>query len=401
MLRVKTKFWLVEDENIEMKVSKYPFDKNKMPLMINVNKDVSFESNEAYESGNRSIIFYDDGRWFKAKGIGIPGGASRPIYKDEKIYTYELYDEIEMCHTSVLWGFMDKIAIECELLGAEKCNQLGMDIELSGYGEYKEGYYISFKDRKELFKYLGNTKESNRLKKMFRSSKKTPLHSFYSFIPSDLRVLELLYTFMFPHIEYMLDVENCKDYVRWLGSSCGHRLKQIHEANLLHGTWTEDRKKEFDLYDVYSNSYLGNHTVTEEETYLIDFDLAEHSQDKFLKDAEKWCLINMGNPLFYAGTYLGNEPLKMGLAKKNSFRENLSNIFICGVNEGYASEIYYIEKKLRRKMLEKIAKSKQILWKLFKLPNDLIGDIYYIDAILVKKSLKDIDIKKAVNAIPI
>ena len=120
-----------------------------------------------------------------------------------------------------------------------------------------------------------------------------------------------------------------------------------------------------------------------------------------MKDLEKWCLINMENPLFYAGSYLGNEALRMGLAKKNTFREELARQFVDGVNEGYDGEIHYIEKQLRRNMLEKLCKSKQFLWELFKLPKDLIGDIYYIDALMLKTTLKDIDINKAVNAIQI
>ena len=112
-------------------------------------------------------------------------------------------------------------------------------------------------------------------------------------------------------------------------------------------------------------------------------------------------LINMENPLLYAGSYLGNEALRMGLAKKNTFREKLVRQFVEGVNGGYDGEIHYIEKRLRRNMLEKLCKSKQFLWELFKLPKDLIGDIYYIDALMLKKTLKDIDIKKAVNAIQI
>lgn len=401
MLRVRTDFWLLEDENVEMKVSRYPFDNNKMPVMCQFSEGTSSESYEAYESGNRSIIYYDDGRWFKAKGIGIPRGISRPIYHDKKIYTYQLYGDLDMCHHSAIWGYMEKVDLNCELYGVKETNELGMDIETSGFGEYKKGYYISFKDRRELFNFLKSSKESDRLKKLFGSSILTQLFSFYSFIPSDLRVQELLFVFMFPQIEYMLDTTECKEYVRWLGSSCGYRLRQLHEVDLLHGTWIGDRKAEIGLADVHSNSYTGNHTITEEDTWLVDFDLAKTSKDDSLKDLEKWCLINMENPLFYAGSYLGNEALRMGLAKKNTFREELARQFVDGVNEGYDGEIHYIEKQLRRNMLEKLCKSKQFLWELFKLPKDLIGDIYYIDALMLKTTLKDIDIKKAVNAIQI
>jgi len=398
-LRVKTNFWLIEDENTKINVSRYPFEKNKMPVMCNFNEENKNNAFEAYESGNRSIIIFDDGQWFKAKGIGIPKGVSRPVYQNSRIYTYELYGDLEMCHHSALWGFMEKIDLESEVFGATRANELGVDIEPSGFCEHNEAYYISFKDRREMFNYLKSTKERERLQKLLSSPNKTKIYSFYSFIPSDLRVQELLYTFMFPQMEHMLEPEDCKEYVRWLGSSCGLRLKQLHEADLLHGTWIGDRKAEIGLSDVHSNSYTGNHTITEEDTWLVDFDLAQHSQDDSMKDLEKWCLVNMENPLLYAGSYLGNEALRMGLAKKNSFREELARQFEEGVNEGYSGEIHYAEMRLRREMLEKIARSKRVLWEIFKLPKDLIGDIYYIDALVAKKPMNNIDIKKAVNAL--
>lgn len=402
ILRVKTEFNLLEDNEVYLDVKRYPFNKNKMPIMCDYKTEVPFESREGYESGNRSIVLYDDGKWFKAKGIGIPRGISRPIYYENKIFTYKLYGDLEMCHHSALWGFMEKVDLESERFGARKASELDVTIETSGWGSYDKTYYNSYKDRRELFQYLRTTDEDKRLTNLLDSSNITQGFSFYSYIPSDLRVNEILYTFMFPQIKQILNPHECIDYIKWLGSSCGYNLKKLHDGNILHGTWIGDKKADMGLSDVHSNSYTGNHTLTEKETCLVDFDLAQSIPSDaraYMMDLEKWCLINMENPLHYAGSYLKNDALEMGLAKKNVFREELAKSFEEGVNEGYSGEIYYIENKIRKSMLEKIAKSKRFLWNLYGLPKDLIGDIYYIDALLLRKSMKDIEIKKAVNSL--
>jgi hypothetical protein len=204
---------------------------------------------------------------------------------------------------------------------------------------------------------------------------------------------------MFPQIKYILDPNECIDYIKWLGSSCGFNLKRLHENNLIHGTWIGDKKGNIGISDVHSNSYTGNHTVSQENTFLVDFDLTSSIQDDNILNLEKWCIINMENPLHYAGSYLKTDALKMGIAKKNVFREQLAKSFEEGVNIGYSGEDYYVEKDLRREMLENICKSKQFLWNMYGLPKDLIGDIYYIDALMLRKNMKEIDVKKSVNSL--
>jgi len=392
-LRAKTKFWLLDDQEAHIDERLYPFDHDKIPVMCRFGEQETSQPREAYESGNRSIVFHYNDAWFKAKGIGIPRGVSRPIYEKGRIYSYHLNEDLDMCHRSVLWGFMEKHDLDCELFGAEKSKELGISIDPIGFGVYEKILYITFKDRRQLFQYLKETNEGALASRFSRMSEKTSGYCFFARIPSDLRVQELLYTFMFPEVTGVLDEDNSRDYVRWLGSSCGYRLRQLHNQGVLHGTWIGDRRIQIGLSDVHSNSYCGNHIVEEENTGLVDFDLTEVSQDDSLRKLEKWCLIHMENPLLYAGSYLAEEAPGMGLVRKNPFRERLAKEFESGVEQGYDGEIYAIENNIRRNMLDKLSQTKALMWELYGLPKDLVGDIYLIDASVMKRSGKDQELR--------
>jgi hypothetical protein len=105
----------------------------------------------------------------------------------------------------------------------------------------------------------------------------------------------------------------------------------------------------------------------------------------------------MENPLFYAGSYLGNEPISMNIAMKNIFREKLSMEFKEAIDDGYNYNIYNIEKKLKRSMLDKITKVKQCLWDLYKLPKDFIGNIYFLEHLIATKKIDKKEVIEYIN----
>jgi hypothetical protein len=396
-IRVKTNFYLVNGNYVFVDKSKYPFNLNKIPIMCKFTQDENLEKYQGYESGNRSILYYYNGICIKAKGIGIPRGISQPIFDNGEIFTYHLSNDLEMCHRSVIWGFMRKEDVDCELFGSKNSNVIGLSYETIGYGLYSNVKIISFKDRKELFKYLRTVENDVIYDKFDKSGRKVEAFCYFSEISSDLRVQELLYVFMFPYLDELLGIEDCIEYIRWLGSSCGFNLRKLHDCDILHGTWIGDKKVSIGLTDVHSNSYIGNHVVEEGNTKLVDFDLSQRSSDEKMKKLEKWCLINMENPLFYAGSYLGNEPISMNIAMKNIFREKLSMEFKEAIDDGYNYNIYNIEKKLKRSMLDKITKVKQCLWDLYKLPKDFIGNIYFLEHLIATKKIDKKEVIEYIN----
>ena len=397
MLRHKTTCWLVDNDSKFFQGHSSPFGKNRSPIMCDFLGEYGFQSVEAYESGNRSILFAFDAGWFKAKGIGIPLGVTRPIFDTGKIYTYQLYDDPGMCHKYILWGFMQKDEYKCEQYGTARARELGQKIELLGMTPFKDVYYLNVKDRSELLNKLPKIKRETLIDSFREEGVRTRAYSAYYRVPSDIRVGELFFTFMFPKITKLIDPDIIKEYVEWLGSSCGYLLRQFHESGALHGTWLGPKFTSLGLMDIHSNAYTGNYLVDEKGLTMCDFDLAKPIEKESEKEIEKWALVHVENPLYYAGSYTPKDALIHGIARKNPFREELATRFEQAVDLGYDEEPSYLETDLKRDMLGLVVRAKEFMWKLYGLPKYLTGQIDYVDHIISTKSIDAREFREAAS----
>lgn len=387
ILRHETSYWLIDNDSNFFKDHLNPFGRDRVPIMCDFLGEYDFPSFNTYESGNRSILLMHRGRLLKAKGIGIPTGVSRPKYEDGKIYTYQLYDDPDMCHKSILWGFMKDEEFNCELYGVERARELGQKIELVGTTSFRDVYYIQFKDRVQLFDRLHKIKRDALIDNLKKDGSPTTAHSVFFTVPSDIRVGELFYALMFPEITDLIDSRMLREYVKWLGSHCGYLLRQFHDSGSLHGTWVGNRATSLGLRDIHSNSYTGNYLVDNEGLTMCDFDLSKPIERESEKEIEKWALVHVENPLYYAGSYTPGDAVKQRIAKKNLFREELATLFEKAVDLGYSEEPSEIESSLKREVLGLLVKAKKLLWDLYVLPKDLIGHIYYIDHVISKTTI--------------
>lgn len=398
-LREKTKCYLINNNSIFMR-DKNQFGELKVPLMCDFFKEEEPISLDAYQSGNRSIVFQSSDLLIKAKGIGIPNGYTRPIYNNKNIYTYKLLNDPNMCHKSIIWGFMDENEFKCELFGVEKAEKLGQNIKLLGYASFNDVYYLKMKDRSELFKKLKSTHIIERLKYFkkksfysFRSVNKTKVFSVFYSVPSDIRVKELLCTFMFPQIKELINESDIMEFTRWLGTNCGLLLREFHDNDVLHGTWLDNTNILPGFLDIHSNSYTGNYLVDEKGLTMCDFDLTKPVEDEKYKEIEKWSLIHMENPLYYSGSYTPIDALNQGIAKKNPFRENLASLFEQSVEEGYEKEFYGVESRWKKEMLNVIVDLKKFFWELYNIPKNIIDVIDYIDYLIATKEIDENELK--------
>lgn len=397
-LRQKTNYWVVNNDSNFFQELSNPFGKKNVPIMCDFIGKYDFKSFEAYESGNRSILFRDKGTWFKAKGIGIPTGVSRPIYDEGKIYTLQLYDDPGMCHRYILWGFMQEQEFEAELFGTARAKELGQKIQLLGTTSFDQVYHLQVKDRPELFRKLRSTKRKTLIDDFKKNGVKTRAFSAFYHVPSDIRVGELFYVFMFPRITELIDAKSIKEYVEWLGSSCGHLLRQFHELGALHGTWVGDKATSLGLKDVHSNAYTGNYLVDEEGLTMCDFDLSKPIEKESEKELEKWALVHIENPLYYAGSYAPDDALKQRMAAKNPFREELAKIFEASVDIGYDEEIIEVEYSMKRELLGLLVKAKELMWKLYGLPKDIAGQIDYVDYVISNTTIESKEFREVISA---
>lgn len=397
ILRQRTRYWLIEGKTTLLSEKKYPFPRDKLPIMCKFNKIQDYPSFTGYESGNRSILMPSDGKWFKAKAIGIPEGISQPVYHDHKIFTYHLDAEERMCHISLLWGFMEKDEADSEILGNEIAKAIDMPIFLVGRGLYSSINYISFRDTQDLFTYLKNeSSEEDILKKFLENSTRTEAFCIFYIVPSDLRVDEILYGLIFPRAGRIVDRDDCKAYVKWLGSSCANNLRKVHDQGILHGTYNVPKWFNESRYQriIHSNAYTGNHVVGETETWIVDYDLARQAEpdNKSDFDDEIEALIYLQNPLFYGKGYMKN-------SLRNDFREELAREFKEGVNIGYGNDVFQIESKLKRRMLKILTQTKKAMWELYNLPTALTRARDYIEYVIMKKKISEEEFKRATKSI--
>jgi hypothetical protein len=396
-LRQKTTFYLLDRQAEFVNDNSNPFSNNGVPLMADFLNSEPTHAQEAYESGNRSILFKHKGKWCKAKGIGIPVGISRPVFEKNSIYTYLLYDDPGMCHKSILWGFMQEEEYSCEVFGSKRAMELGQDIELIGATHWDSVFLTQYKDRFELFNSLKQMEKRKIRARLMKSKEKTMGYSSYYYVPSDIRVGEIFFTIMFPEIPRLIDETNIREYVQWLGNSCGRILRRYHDSGAIHGTWVGPKQTSLGLLDIHSNSYTGNYIVDEEKITMCDFDLAKPIEKDSEKELEKWALVHVENPLYYAGSYSPNDALSHGMAERNPFREEISQLFEKSVDEGYNKEEFSLERKKRRNLLQLFVKAKSKLWELYDLPKTISGQIDFVDYIIATKKVDSKRLKELIR----
>lgn len=380
----KVPFFLVDLETRLLNPSDYPFPRGKGPVQCRVT-DSEPERFEAYTSGNRSIILPHGENWFKAKAVGIPCGASQPILKAGRIHSYFLSND-RIGSGTLIWGFSRIEEAENEFRWMQRVHDIAPSPTPVGMGLLRDLSIKELKDRTALFDYLEGKDSERLLEEFAEDSRSTDAASIYSLQPTDIRVDEVLYGFISPELQNVANVRDCKDYLKWLGSSCGQNLRLLHDGNILHGTVLR-------YGGVLTNSHIANHLVNEDGTSVTDFHLAEPIGDRRFKEIELECLTYMMNPLESAEKigrsrfksrsapvmYAFLEQLSSGYIfpegeeyRPTSSGEELSAAFIDGVEYGYGrSKVTHVEAKLRRELLEKAVNLKHKLWKVLKLPEGM------------------------------
>ena len=379
----KTEYFLIEGETKLLDPSKYPFNKDTLPVLCNP-LDRRINPLLAYISGNRSITFPLNRMWFKAKAIGIPFGKSRPIQRDRKLFTYFLTNA-SIGSGKLIWGFSTPEEADNEIKWMNKAKELDLHAtEPIGLGIYKNVFVIEVKNRRDLFSYLNRTSFEDLMNKFLKGSRKTEAACVFCLEPTDIRVDEILYAFSLPGIEKILGEEDCKDYLRWLGSSCGYNLRLHHDNDIMHGTI--QRGPGF-----MTNSHVANHLVGEGGTWMTDYHMAGKTKDKDIKRMEVFCLCHVMNPLPHAEAIarsrFAREELPMfelyELLLSSSYgaltslgemgletpKAELTEAFIDGVILGYyRRRVFEVESKLKREMLKKSVLIKEKMWQILKMP---------------------------------
>jgi len=294
--------------------------------------------------------------------------------------------------------------------------ELGLsEVDPTGIGIYKSVSVLDFDDRVSLFRFLDSTDLKNVLEHFLQRSRQTTACCVFCYEPSDIRVDEILYAFMFPKVEKVIDKSDCKDYVKWLGSSCAYNLRQFHNHGLLHGTILKRG-------GFFTNSHFCNHLVGETETWMTDFHMVEKTTDRLRMEREVWCLLHVMNPLeptietapfsrfpfelLDQRTPMGSvrspvesvfsfvAPLQIPAGHfeptlRSKFQEELAMELEEGVESGYKEDIFDVESEVKKEMLRKIVQIKEVMWKAYNLPKSMQRGINY-----VQRTIKNTDVPK-------
>ncbi len=404
----KVPFILVDAETRLLDPGNYPFPSGKAPVQCILTHPES-ERFEAYTSGNRSIILPQGECWLKAKAVGIPSGVSQPILKKGRIYSYFLSND-RIGSGTFIWGFSQIEEAENELRWMQRIYDFAPSPKPVGIGILRNLSVKEFKDRPELFEYLKGADMNRLLEEFARCSRSMDAASVYSLQPTDIRVDEILYGFISPELGNELDDGNCKDYLKWLGSSCGKNLRLLHDNGILHGSVLR-------YGGVMTNSHVGNHMVNEDSTWITDFHMCQLVSDKRFKQIELECLTYVMNPLESAerigkGRFepraspmayaLSEPPILSHISqyvedfRPRSMGEDLSVAFIDGIEYGYfRRKVTHIEASLRTEVLEKVAELKSRLWRMLNLPEGMQRGDAIVRELMVRKGLlvgfKEID----------
>jgi len=386
LLRGKAPLHLVPGATRLLEPLLYPFKADEVPLMCNFGQ-ADKPGVEAYTSGFRSAILPARGWWLKAKAIGIPTGGSRPFLVEDKICTYWLGD-VNIGSGRLIWGFSTLEEAENELRRTAEAREAGCPAPKPvGIGLYGGVTVIDLRDRVELFQMLASTPRESLLERFRLSGRTVEAACVFMAQPTDVRVDEVLYGFLHPAVEKLLHNRDCRDFLRWLGSSCGSNLRAHHDAGLLHGTVQKGE-------GYMTNSHTANHLVDEEGTYTTDYHMAYSSGDRALRETEVYFLASQMNPLPGAAEAAGKElepskpliyemPFDQGsiiptgqfgdrFFSPRTRQEEYTEAFLDGVVYGYnRRKVRHVEARLRREALLAAAACKRELFRLLKLPEGM------------------------------
>jgi len=386
LLRGKAALRIVPGATRLLEPSLYPFKADEVPLMCDFGQ-ADTVGVEAYASGFRAAVLPARGGWLKAKAIGIPTGSSRPFWAGDKICTYWLGD-VNIGSGRLIWGFSTLEEAENELRRTAEAKEAGCPAPKPvGIGLYGGVTVIDLRDRVELFQMLASTPRESLLERFRLSGRTVEAACVFMAQPTDVRVDEVLYGFLHPAVERLLPHRDCRDFLRWLGSSCGSNLRAHHDAGLLHGTVQKGG-------GYMTNSHTANHLVDEDGTYTTDYHMAYRSGDRALRETEVYFLASQMNPLPGAAEAAGKElepskpllyemPFDQGsIIPTGQFgdrfflprtrQEEYTEAFLDGVVYGYnRRKVRHVEAKLRREALLAAAACKRDLFRLLELPEGM------------------------------
>jgi hypothetical protein len=398
----KVPFFLVDADARILDRRDYPFPSGKAPVQCRlIGKEL--EKFEAYTSGNRSIILPQGEAWFKAKAIGIPQGVSQPILKEGRLHSYFLSSD-RIGSGTLIWGFLEVEEAENELQWMERIRDFAPSIKPVGMAIFRNIFVKDFKDRIGLFEYLKGSDTERLIEDIARSGRSIDAASVYSLQPTDIRVDEVLYGFISPELQNVAETRDCKDYLKWLGSSCGQNLRLLHDNGILHGSILR-------YGGVMTNSHVANHLVSENATWITDFHMAQPVSDERFKEIELECLTYVMNPLESAER-IGRARFKPRISptvyalselpssshifshlenyRPTSPGEDLSETFIDGVEYGYfRRRVLHVETSLRRELLEKAVDLKRKLWNALGLPEGMQRGHIAVRQLMAKKGLNN------------
>lgn len=330
--RVKVPYSLIEGETILLDDSSYPFGEGSLPLMCeSLGEEIGYK--RAYVSGGRSIVLPSDEGWFKAKGIGsydlVP-----PRYYKGKVLSYYLERDV-IGSGSLVWGFLTKSEAQHELEWMRELRNAGLPVpEALGMGIYRGVSVIDFKDRREMRERLAGGSPAALLREFAEKARSSGACCIFCLEPTDVRVSELLQDFTFHYMGEESADEDCRNYVRWLGSSCAYNLRQLHDCGVLHGTIRREG-------GLLTNSHVSNHLAGERGTWMTDYHLAKRVENDEEKTQELNCLLQVFNS-FRDYYFLEEYGAIHQLAKE----------FLEGVKSGYQGDVFDIEPEVKTRMLE-------------------------------------------------
>lgn len=411
----KVPFHLVKGSTKLVDPSIYPFRADEVPILCDLGEGQA-RGPEAYTSGLRSIVLPGaGGSWFKAKAIGIPSGISRPFFYDGKICTYHLSDA-SIGTGRLIWGFSTVEEAENEIRRMVDARELGLPAAKPvGMGLYGNVRVIDVQNRVELFRMLDSTPRDALLERFRDSGRTMDAECVFTSQQTDVRVDEILYGFLHPFIRELLDIRDCKGFLRWLGSNCGHNLRMHHDTGLLHGTVPRGG-------GFMTNSHTANHLVDEGGTYTTDYHMAYKSEDKGLKRVETFFLASVMNPLprarEAAERAFGRQrplifempvettmPFPFGYYMDQFFtpkglQEEFTEAFLDGVVYGYnRRKTRSVEAGLRKEALLSAAACKKELFRLLGLPEGMERGVEQVAIRLVGRSFSDGELKASLKRI--
>ena len=410
----KVPYFLIEGETRLLDASSYPYGRNRLPVQCNFLEEKR-EPLSAHITGLRSIVFPFEGQWFKAKAIGIPSGASRPIFRDGRLLSYYL-SQTTIGSGTLVWGFMSIEETKNEIHWMKRARELGLPVtEPVGIGVYEDIFVLEFKDRRGLFEHLNKVRLDDLLDDFSKNSKRTTVACSFCREPTDIRVDEILYAFAFPGAEKIFDADDSKDYLKWLGSSCGRNLRLHHDSGILHGTIPR-------AGGVMTNSHVANHLVGEEETWMTDYHMASQLRDKATRRMEVYCLSCVMNPLPYAqvigrARFLPRKSPPLGLYEGLVLSPSegiaglgelapmlpgaeLAEAFTDGVERGYnRRSTFKIGPELKRNMLRRAVRMKEEMWRIYGIPKGMQRGVEYVRRTIASKKITEEELSEVAEAL--